>query len=50
MKLKQNRSYSSKTLKFRSRIEAKEKTIEKFNEILNGIIDHEEQIIIMKEE
>lgn len=46
MKIKQTRNYSGKNLKFRSRIKAEEKTIEKFNIILDEVIDHEEQQII----
>ncbi|MBA7554400.1 hypothetical protein ES705_47019 [subsurface metagenome] len=46
MKMKQNRSYSSKNLKFKSVIKAKKETIAKFNKILDKVIDHEEQKII----
>ena len=49
MKIKQTRNYSGKNLKFKSVIKAGKKTIEKFNKILDEVIDHEEQQIIEDE-
>ena len=50
MKLKQNRSYFGKNLKFKSVIKAEKETIEQFNKILDEVIEHEEQTIIEGEE
>ena len=46
MKIKQTRNYSGKNLKFKSVIKAKKETVDKFNKILDDVIDHEEQKII----